>query len=264
MTDTNVEYQTINYTVENRVATIALNQPKSLNAVSQAMRHELLAAINEANSNDDVRVVVLRAEGKGFTSGTDLSEGLAGFETIEDQIREEYKPILMTIAEAPKPYIASIHGACAGIGAAIALSCDLAVMSDDAYLFIPFSGLSFVPDGGMSHFLVNAMGYKRAYQAFLEAGKLPAQECLDYGIINKIFALEDLVASTQAWAEKISKGAPLAQQYGKQILRGVHTASYEETVDLEAKLQVTCSSSEDAMAAMTAFFSKTTPEFKGK
>lgn len=258
------EYEVITYVVENRVATITLNRPQTMNAVSQKMRHELKAAIDASETNDDVRVVVLRAEGKGFTSGTDLTEGLAGFKTIEDQIIEEYKPVIMGIAESSKPYIASINGACAGVGAGIALTCDLAVMADNAFLYVPFAGISLVPDGGMSHYLVEAMGYKRAYQAFLEAGRIKADECLQYGIINKVVEADKLVEATQAWAETLAEGAPLAQKFGKQIMRQVHTSTFEETLGREANLQNNCSTSQDSQNAVMAFFEKKKPVFVGK
>lgn len=258
------DFETITYTVENRVATIALNRPKAMNAISQQMRLELKKAIDTAEQSDDVRIVVLRAEGRGFSSGTDLSEGLAGFDTIDDQIQQEYKPVMMSIANSSKPYIASVHGACAGIGAALAMSCDLAIMSESAFVYLAFAGLSLVPDGGIAHHLVRNMGYRKAYQAFIEAARIPAADCLQYGLANKVVADDALQAETQAWAERLAEGAPLAQKYGKQIMRGVHTASFEETLDLESKLQVNCSNSQDSAIAIGAFFEKKKPVFTGK
>lgn len=258
------EFETITYTVANRVATIALNRPQAMNAISQKMRHELKTAIDAAESSDDVRVVVIRAEGRGFSSGTDLSEGLAGFDTIDDQIQQEYKPVIMAIANSSKPFIASVHGACAGIGAALAMSCDLAIMGENSFLYLAFAGLSLVPDGGIAHHLVRNMGYRKAYQAFIEAARIPAKDCLDYGLANKVVADDALQEETQAWAERLAEGAPLAQKYGKQIMRTVHTATFEETLDLESKLQVSCSTSQDAAVAIGAFFEKKKPVFTGK
>ncbi|CAA0081671.1 2,3-dehydroadipyl-CoA hydratase [Zhongshania aliphaticivorans] len=256
-------YETITYSVSNRVATISLNRPKAMNAISQQMRLELKQAVDTAESADDVRVVVLRAEGRGFSSGTDLTEGLAGFDTIDDQIQEEYKPVLMAIANSSKPYIASVHGAAAGIGAAFALSCDLAIMGEGAFVYLAFAGIALVPDGGIAHHLVNAMGYRKAYQAFVEAARIPAEECLQYGLVNKVVADDKLAEETQAWAERLAEGSPLAQKYGKQIMRGVHTSSFEETLDMESKKQVLCSTSQDSATAIGAFFAKTKPTFIG-
>lgn len=257
-------FETITYVVESSVVSITLNRAEAMNAISQKMRHELKEAIDTAEACKEVRIVVLRAEGRGFSSGTDLSEGLAGYQTIDDQIQSEYKPVLLAIANSSKPYIASIHGACAGIGGALALSCDMAIMAEGAFVYMAFAGLSLVPDGGMSHHLVNAMGYRKAYQAFLETARISAAECLQYGMANKVVPDEELAVATQAWAETLAQGAPLAQKYGKQILRGVHTSSLEETLDLESRLQVTCSNSEDSAAAIAAFFEKKKPVFSGQ
>ncbi|WP_166424619.1 enoyl-CoA hydratase/isomerase family protein [Paraglaciecola sp. 20A4] len=257
-------FETISYELENHVATISLNRPKAMNAISQGMRKELKQVIDSIEANDEVRIVVIRAEGRGFSSGTDLTEGLAGFDTIDEQIQQEYKPVLMGIAQSKKPYIASINGACAGIGAALAMTCDLAVMSDEGFLYLAFAGLSFVPDGGMAHHLVSAMGYKKAYQAFVEAARINADDCLQYGLVNKIVEASKLDEATQAWAQTLAEGAPLAQMYGKQIMRAVHTSSVEETINLESALQVNCSTSADSLSAINAFFAKKKPVFIGK
>jgi len=259
-----MSYESITCDQENGVATITLNRPEAMNAISQNMRRELKQAIDTAEEDKGVRVVVIRAQGRGFSSGTDLSEGLAGYDTIDDQIQAEYKPVLLAIAGSSKPYIASIHGACAGIGAALAMTCDLAVMADDAFIYLAFAGLSLVPDGGMSHHLVNAMGYRRAYQAYIEAARIPAAECLEYGLANKVVPADSLIEATQAWAEKLAEGAPLAQKFGKQIMRRVHTSTLEETIDLESARQVDCSSSQDSANAIMAFFEKKKPTFSGE
>jgi 2-(1,2-epoxy-1,2-dihydrophenyl)acetyl-CoA isomerase len=258
------DYETITYSIDNRVATISLNRPRAINAISQKMRQELKQVIDASEEDDNIRVVVIRAEGRGFCSGTDLSEGLAGHETIDEQIQKEYKPILMAIHDSSKLYIASVHGGGTGIGGALAMTCDLAIMADTAYLYLAFAVLSLVPDGGMSYHLVNAMGYKKAMQLFAEAGRLPAVECERYGLVNKVVAADELASETRAWAEALAQGAPLAQKFGKQIMRSVHESSYAKIVDQESKIQDICSASEDAQGAIVAFFEKKKTVFNGK
>lgn len=258
------DFETISYEIENRVATISLNRPKAMNAISQKMRQELLQLIQSSEENNDIRIIVIRAEGRGFSSGTDLSEGQSGYETINEQIQLEYKPILMGIHNSKKLYIASVHGACAGIGSALAMTCDLAIMADTSYLYLAFSGLSLVPDGGMSYHLVNAMGYKKAVQIFAEAGKLPANECESYGLVNKVVPADELSTQTQSWAESLAQGAPIAQQFGKEIMRSVHDSSYSDIVDKESITQNTCSTSKDCQNAIMAFFEKKKPTFIGE
>jgi 2-(1,2-epoxy-1,2-dihydrophenyl)acetyl-CoA isomerase len=258
------DFETINYEVTNRVATITLNLPGTMNAISQKMRHELLAAVQQVETDEGVRIAVIAAEGRGFSSGTDLSEGLAGFETIEDQIQEEYKPILMGIDQSSKLFISSVHGACAGIGSALAMGCDLTVMSEDAFIYLPFAGISLVPDGGASFHVVKAMGYKRALQLFVEAGRLKANDCLEYGLANKVVPSDQLREVTQQWAEVLAEGAPLAHRWGKKCLKASQQRAMEEVLDMEARHQVECSTSADSLNAVAAFFKKEKPVFTGK
>ena len=139
------------------------------------MRQELLAAIQQAEESDEVRVVIISGAGKGFSSGADLKEGMAGYETIEAQIQAEYKPFLSTISNSDKIYISSVRGAAAGIGGALAMTCDLTVMAESAYIYQAFAAIALLPDGGATWHLVNTLGYKRAFELIVEAEKLPAQ-----------------------------------------------------------------------------------------
>jgi 2-(1,2-epoxy-1,2-dihydrophenyl)acetyl-CoA isomerase len=207
----------VGYTVTNHVATITLNSPAAMNAVSQRMRQELLAAIETAETDDDARVVVLNAAGRAFCSGADLAEGTSGYKTIGDQILAEYQPILMGINNSKKLYIASVKGPAAGIGSALAMVCDLAIMAEAAYLHLAFAGLSLVPDGGMSYHLVNALDYKKAMQLFAETAKLSATDCESYGLVNKVVAGDNLAEQAQLWAESLAQGAPLSHKLGKEI-----------------------------------------------
>jgi len=258
------DYQTISYTVHNRVATITLNNPKTMNAISQQMRLDLLDATKRVETDNEVRIAVLTGAGRGFSSGTDLSEGLAGFDDIEQQIREEYKPVLMAIENSSKLYISAINGTSAGISIALALACNLTVMADNAKLFLAFAGIGLVPDGGVSYYLVQALGHKRATQVFVEAERLSADYCLANGLVNKVVAADDLLSETQTWAESLAAGSPIAQALGQQCLKAALNDSVSEVIDLEAKLQITASTSEDSMNAAMAFFKKEKPVFIGR
>lgn len=254
----------IGYTVTNHVATITLNSPAAMNAVSQQMRQELLKTIEVAEADAEVRVVVLNAAGRAFCSGADLAEGTAGYKTIGDQILAEYQPIFMGINDSAKLYIASVQGPAAGIGSALAMVCDLAIMAETAYLHLAFAGLSLVPDGGMSYHLVNALGYKKAMQLFAEMAKLTAADCEQYGLVNKVVGLDELAEQAQLWAESLAQGAPLSHKLGKEIMRSVHTSSLNQVVEQEALAQTTCMISEDSQNAVKSFFKKEKPVFIGR
>lgn len=257
-------FTTVNYRLHNQVATIELNRKESLNSFNQQLRLDLLAAVNHAETDENVRIVVIAGAGKGFSSGADLKEGMAGYDTIEEQILVEYKPFLLKIRESDKIYISSVSGAAAGIGGALAMTCDLMVMSESAYIYQAFAAIALIPDGGASWYLVNSLGYKRAFELIVEAGKLTAQDCVQFGIANKVVNDAELADYTQTWAERLAKGAPLAQKYIKDILNKAQRQELSSTIELEAKHQNSTITSEDYQEGVNAFFTKRKPSFTGK
>ena len=260
------DYQFINYTVSNRVATIALNTPKSLNAFHQKMRLELIDAVQYAETDQDVRVVVLTGEGRAFCAGADLTEDLSGGEHsgFYEQCAAEYTPWLMGIHNSKKLYIAAVNGACAGIGSAAAMNCDLIMMADDAYLYQAFAAIGLMPDGGAVWSLFHKIGYHRAMQMVVEAGKLTAEQCADLGVANKVVPADELRDQAQAWAEKLAMGSPLSQAATKALMRQAPHMTYQEMVVEESREQTKLIASDDAKKAIKAFFAKQAPVFEGK
>ena len=260
------DYEFINYSVANRVATIALNTPKSLNAFHKKMRIELIAAVQAAEVDDEVRVVILTGEGRAFSAGADLTEDLNGGEhaSFFEQCADEYTPWLMGIHDSKKLYIAAVNGACAGIGSAAALNCDLIVMAEDAYLYQAFSAIGLMPDGGAIWSLFHKIGYHRAMQMVVEAGRLTAQECAGYGVANKVVPSDELRKQAQQWAEALAKGSPLSQAATKTLMRKAPYMSYEDVVVEESRQQSKLIQSQDAQNAIKSFFAKQSPVFDGK
>ncbi len=258
------DFETVLYTVENRVATITLNRPQARNAFNEQLRLDLIAALRRAETDDEVRVLLLTGAGKGFGAGHDLASGFGEYSCIGDLITAQYKPFLMAIHESHKLVIAAVNGAAAGISGAMAMACDLVVMGESAYLYQAFLPIGLVQDGGTSWQLVNTIGYKRALQMILDAEKVPAQRCVDLGLANKVVADDQLLDTARSWAEQLAEGAPLAQRYCKQVLKQSMEMDLSETIDAEGELQNVCSISEDSMSAINAFFNKEKPVFKGR
>lgn len=259
-----MDFKTVIYDTRNRVATILLNRPGAMNAFETQLRLDLMAAIREAEGDDDVRVIVISGAGRGFSAGADLQHGIAPYETIEAQILAEYKPFLMAIHDSPKLFISAINGPCAGIATALAMVCDLTVMAEDAYLYQAFAAIGLVPDGGASWHLVRALGYKKALQALIECEKLTARDCLKLGLANHVVAADELMPFSQCWAEKLAAGSPLAQRGTKELLRQAMSLDLPEVIDLEAKAQIRTFTSQDALQAVEAFFKKEKPRFEGR
>ena len=259
------DFATVLYSVKNRVATISLNRPESLNSFNVQMRQDLLAAIRQADADTNVRVVVIDGCGRGFSAGADLTESYIDFhDNIEGQLIKEYKPFLMAIHDSSKIFISSIKGVAAGIGSTLAMACDLSIMEENAYIFQAFSAIGLIPDGGASWHLLRTLGKKRAFAMIIDADKVSAKACLELGLTNRVVSTDELSEATQAWAEKLAAGAPLVQKYAKEVLqKGLHMA-LTDVIDLEATYQNIVVVSEDAAEGSAAFFEKRQPVFKGK
>lgn len=244
------------------VATVTLNRPERFNALNDELRAALRTTVSDINKMDDVRVVILKGEGRGFCAGADLGGGME--RPDPDHINKEYKPALVGIAESDKIWIAQIHGTAAGIGAAYAMNCDLVTMADDATIYMAFAAIALIPDGGNTQLLLQNMGYHRALEAVLEGHKIPAEDCLKYGLANRLFPVGELDRETQEWAERLASGGPLAMAAAKRMLRTVGHISYGDAISAEAKEQHPLLNSEDFKTGVEAFFEKKKPVFKGK
>ncbi len=258
------QYETVKVDYQNFVATVTLNRPEALNAFNTALRRELLAAVEEVNADQNIRVAILAGEGRAFSAGADLTEKLGPDMSVEDQLNNEYKPILMAIANAPQPWISAVNGAAAGIGSAFAMNCDLTVMAEDAYLYQAFAAIGLIPDGGATWHLARTLGRKRAYEMMVSGEKVSAQKCLELGLCNRVVPAGDLGKEAAAWAEDLAGKSPLSLRYTKQAVNEAMSHSAEQSISNEAVLQQHCIGSEDAKEGVIAFMQKRAPQWKGR
>ena len=208
-----MEFETVIYAVENKIATITLNRPDNLNAFNRQMVLDLKEATDAAYADSSIRCVILTGAGKGFSAGADLNEKMdpsSGPDVVEKGLLEGYKPSLMNIINMPKPVISAVNGPAAGMGSSFAMACDLTLMSEEAYLMSVFSNIGLVPDGGANWLLTNTIGYKLAYQIAIEGEKIPASRCLELGLTNKVVPSEELLSEAKAWATKLAQRSPQA------------------------------------------------------
>jgi 2-(1,2-epoxy-1,2-dihydrophenyl)acetyl-CoA isomerase len=260
------DYETVLVERQGAVALLTMNRPDNLNAIDGAMCRDLLWAVRELNEDDSVRLVVLTGAGRGFGAGADLSEFTEPDEhfRVEDYLNGQYKPILMAISEAPKPWISAVNGPAAGVSSSFAMTCDLTVMAEDAYIYQAFTAIGLVPDGGATWHLVRTLGRKRAYEVIVTGEKIGAQKCLDWGLCNRVVAPEQLLPETLAWAQELAVKAPLSLRYAKQALNAAIEDNVGDTISNEARLQHLCITSEDSMEGVAAFMEKRAPQWKGR
>ncbi len=247
---------------EGAVAIMTLNRPAQVNALNAELRAALRQAIAELETDSAIRVAILKGEGRGFCAGADLTGGMT--HPISDEIEREYKPVLVGIADTRLIWIAQVHGPAAGIGAALAMNCDLMTMAEDAFIYMAFAAIALVPDGGNTWLLLRKMGYARAMQTILEGRRVPASECLQLGIANKVLPASQLDAATRQWAAQLAAAAPMAMVAAKRMLRAGDAMSYAQAITAEAIEQDPLVASSDFAEGVAAFFAKRKPLFQGK
>jgi 2-(1,2-epoxy-1,2-dihydrophenyl)acetyl-CoA isomerase len=257
-------YEHIDVKTEGAVALVTLDEPGKLNAMDVSMLGELMDAITSVNADDSVRVAVLSANGRSFCAGADLRSKLDPGRTTADHLNEDHRPVLLAIADAPKPWISAVQGAAAGIGSAYAMNCDLTVMAEDAYIYQAFAAIGLIPDGGATWHLANTLGRKRAYELIATGEKLPATRCLEWGLCNRVVPTDRLLEETLAWAQELAAQAPLSLRYAKDAVRTALTSDLPRTFDREVELQMICSESDDAKEGIRAFVQKRKPDFRGR
>jgi len=259
-----MDYKDLNLERDAGIATICLNRPGARNAFNQSLTDELAAALDSVAQDQDIRVVVLTGIGKGFSAGADLVDRESRWDSAEDSLLRGFFPAIEAVMEMPKPVIAAVNGAAAGVGAAFALAADLSVMADDAYILLAFSNIGLVPDGGCHWLLAHTVGHKLAYQIAVEGERLPAARCLELGLCNRVVPSADLLSEARSWAQRLATRAPLAMAHTKEIMRAAMESDFRSSFKLEALRQDRCAGTEDHREGVSAFREKRPPVFRGR
>ncbi len=263
MSDT---FETCTLQLKNGVALVTLNRPERRNALNMPLLADLNAVFAQIAGDDAVRAVVLTGAGKGFCAGADLGDfqQTPTAEEVYQGIIENYNPLMNRIMSLPKPVITAVNGAAAGAGASLALAGDLRIMGESAFMMMAFSNIGLVPDGGACWFMIREMGYARAYQMAIEGGKVDAEQCVAWGLANKVVADDALLNEAVAWAEKLAQRPTLALGLTKQALNHAAMHDLASTIEFEARLQKQTIPSHDHMEGVTAFLQRRKPNFQGK
>ncbi|MDQ4105768.1 MAG: enoyl-CoA hydratase-related protein, partial [Actinomycetota bacterium] len=200
-------YETVSYEKDGSTATVSLNRPEVLNAFDGRMHEDLRDALDAAAEDEEVRAIVLRGEGRGFSAGADLGEMVEdgdGAPDLGQYLRETYSRLVRRMVGIEKPIIASLHGPVYGAGVGIALACDLRVAAESAKFSVAFIRIGLMPDAGVSFFLPRVVGLGRAMEMSLLGEAVNAEEAYRIGLVNKVVAEEELADETAALAGRLA------------------------------------------------------------
>lgn len=252
------------YTIQNGVARISLNRPKSFNSFLVEMAKELQAALDDAAINPEVRAIYLTGEGKAFCAGEDLNEAIdpngPGMKGIVEQT---YNPIITRLRAIEKPIVAAVNGVAAGAGANIALACDICVATESANFIQAFSKIGLIPDSAGTFFLPRLIGMQKATALMMLGEKVSAKEAENIGMIYKCFTDETFATESLKIAETLAQMPTKGLGYTKQLLNLSFSQNLEQQLISERDYQVLAGETADYKEGVQAFLEKRKPVFKG-
>jgi len=263
-----MSYEHINYQVSDHIATITLNQPDRLNALTPLMRKEFLEAVLQSDDDSEVRVIIVTGAGRGFCSGGDMkamnqanaSDTRLAFSEKLTPIRDK---VVLAMRNATKPVIAAVNGPAAGAGMNIALACDIRIASNTARFGQTFSRRGLHPDWGGTYFLPRIVGMAKACELIWSGRMIDSDEALSLGIVSELTEPEELMNRTRAMAKSFADGPPIAIQLAKRAMYKAQNTDLREALEFETFAQNLAQGTNDAKEGIRAFVEKREPEFKG-
>src|SRR5450759_4767582 len=255
-------------TVTDRVATLTLNRPDRLNALSTLIIDGLLEALPRLGADPEIAVVVLTGAGRGFCAGGDvksMAEGTSLMD-VDDAVQRlrGRMEVSRLLHEIPKPTIAMVNGAAAGAGLSMALACDMRIAAQSARFITAFAKVGFSGDFGGSYFLSKLVGTGKARELYYTGDPLDADQALALGVANRVVPDAELLDATMSLARRLAHGPSIALGLMKQHFNAAENGTLSELLDLEASNQIKTSRTEDHREAARAFVEKRPPLFKGR
>jgi len=259
-------HETILFDVTDGVATITLNRPQRLNALTTAMSQELLSALKTCAKDDAIRCVVITGAERGFSAGQDLTEfaSISGDWTVGDHLRHGYNRLILAMRALEKPIIAKVNGVAAGAGLGIALAADMRIASDKAIFTAAFIGIGLAPDSGVSWHLQRLLGPALAFDLLVSGRKVRAQEAAQIGLVAQVVLAEKLDAVVADIAGRFAQAPTRSIGLSKRVLNKVAELSLGEALEYEAQIQDIAIQTADHKEGVQAFLEKRPPQFQGR
>ncbi|MFI1965730.1 enoyl-CoA hydratase/isomerase family protein [Streptomyces pathocidini] len=266
------------HTTDNGVSWITLNRPEAMNAVTWDQRERVIGLLEEASADPSVRAVVITGTGRGFCAGADLrggppgkagaSPGEAGAERIAGDvartIRRGAQRLIAAVLDCEKPVIAAVNGTAAGIGAHLALACDLVLAAEGAKFIEVFARRGLVPDGGGAYLLPRLVGPQRAKELMFFGDALPAAEAARLGLVNRVVMDGELEETAREWAGRLAAGPTRALALTKQLVNTSLDGDRAAAFAAEAAAQEVNMTTADANEGVASFVERRTPRYRGR
>lgn len=264
-----VNFEEVLWDQEGPAATLRLNRPEALNALTAAMRRELLEGLRRAEEEAGVRVVILRGAGRAFSVGQDLKEMLQYYEEhgpkLGQLVQDEYIPIVKALRGLSKPTIAVLEGTAVGGGMALALACDFRVISSRAQMVPAFVNVALAPDTGTTFLLARSIGYARALSHCLLGKPLKAEDLVRYGLADVQHEEPDALESELAdLAGKLAQGPTRAYAEIRRLFDRSADLPLESVLAMERDVQDQLAHTADHREAVDAFLVRRAPVFRGE
>lgn len=259
-----MNFETLLFEVDNRVATITLNRPQSANGLNAALASDLKSAAKLCDSNTDIRAVLLIANGRFFCVGGDIKEMASHGDKVESEVKklaDDLHMAISTFARMDKPFVVAVNGMAAGAGFSLAISGDIVFASDKAAFTMAYTKAGLSPDGSSSYFLPRLVGLRRAQDLMLTNRTLTAHEALQWGLITKLVSESELLESALSLAKKLASGSQGANAMVKKLLMTSFTNTLETQMEIEGRSIAACAGAPDGREGIVAFVEKREPNF---
>jgi len=257
---------TVLYSVVDGVATITLNRPAVMNALDAGMISALREAAERAEGDRAARVVVIRGAGPAFLAGGDVAMFHANLPRMPQLVREhaaEFHKAILALRRAPKPVLASVHGAVAGAGVSVMAAADLAIAAEGTRFTMAYSRLGTSPDGGATWTLPRLVGARKAFELIALSDTIDAREAAALGLVNRVVGTEQLAAETESLARRLAQDATAAIAEIKRLLNQGWDVTLAAQLEAEVEGFARCAGTRDFAEGVTAFVEKRKPQFNG-
>ncbi|KFG03615.1 enoyl-CoA hydratase/isomerase family protein [Streptomyces scabiei] len=256
------------HATDNAVSWITLNRPEAMNALTPDQRDHLIRLLSDASADPAVRAVVVTATGRGFCTGADLRGASAGGERVAGDvartIRLGAQRLVAAVLDCEKPVIAAVNGTAAGLGAHLALACDLVLAAEEARFIEVFVRRGLVPDGGGAYLLPRLVGLHRAKELMFFGDALSAADAERLGLVNRVVPAADLEKTAREWAERLAAGPTRALALTKHLVNTSLDADRATAFAAEAAAQEINMTTTDAREGVKSFVERRTPRYEGR